>query len=97
VTKREKLRARLRNNPKRATKQEVENLLLGFGFTLDRVSGSHHVYYIRDEDKIQRVVIPIHGQKVKPKYVLFALEAIDAFFPPDASDESEDQDESDND
>jgi hypothetical protein len=38
MSKRGKLRQKLRNNPKNATKQDVETLLLSYGFVLDRVS-----------------------------------------------------------
>ncbi len=48
MSKRDKLRRKLRNHPKGAKFSEVETLLLGFGFILARVSGSHHVFRYND-------------------------------------------------
>jgi hypothetical protein len=50
MTKREKLRRKLRNNPAGATIQDVETLLTGFGFTLARVTGSHRIYEFEQGD-----------------------------------------------
>lgn len=65
MMKRDKLRRKLRNNPKGRTKQEIETMLGHFGFSLDRVSGSHHIFMLRDDEIVQRITVPIHGQKVK--------------------------------
>jgi predicted RNA binding protein YcfA (HicA-like mRNA interferase family) len=94
MTKRDRLRRRLRNNPKGAKFSEIETLLLGFGFTLDRVSGSHHLFrYDMDEDTVS-VIIPVHGNSVKTHYVKEVTELLDAMFPEDdTSREEEDSDE----
>ena len=45
MTKREKLRARARNNPKDVTFEEVQTLLRQAGWTFDHQSGSHQIWY----------------------------------------------------
>jgi predicted RNA binding protein YcfA (HicA-like mRNA interferase family) len=74
MSKRDKLRRKLRNNPRGRTKQEVETLLGQFGFVLDRVSGSHHVFILKIGDTRHRIVAPIHGQKVKAVSVKQVIE-----------------------
>jgi len=93
MSKRDKLRRKLRNNPKGRTKQEIETLLINFGFSLDRVSGSHHVFIWWDGKTHQRIVVPIHGQRVKPVYVKQIVERIDELFPPEDSDDDLKEDE----
>jgi predicted RNA binding protein YcfA (HicA-like mRNA interferase family) len=92
MTKRDKLRRKLRENPKNRTKQEIETLLGHFGFVLDRVSGSHHNFIVRIENKTHRLTVPIHGQAVKTAYVKQILEKIDELFPIESSTE-DDRDE----
>jgi predicted RNA binding protein YcfA (HicA-like mRNA interferase family) len=76
MSKRKKLLAKLRNNPKTATAQDIETLLLYFGFTLDRIAGSHHIFIFRDKKREILINVPIHGKKVKSIYVKQALEKI---------------------
>ena len=92
MSKREKLRRKLRDNPKAATKQDIQTLLGHFDFILDHVSGSHHVFLNERSEEQERLVIPIHGTKVKPFYVKLILNTIDGLFP--IEDESS-QDDSD--
>jgi predicted RNA binding protein YcfA (HicA-like mRNA interferase family) len=87
MSKRGKLRRKLRNNPQGRTKREIETLLGYFGFSLDRVSGSHHVFILRDGEIIHRLVVPIHRQQVKSIYVKQILEKIDELFPPEEDEE----------
>lgn len=65
MSKREKLRRKLRNNPTDATMEEVETLLTRFGFKLARVSGSHHIFEYEDEQRFRQIIVPLHGRKVK--------------------------------
>jgi len=81
MTKRDKLRRKLRNNPTGATMQDVETLLFGFGFVLDRVSGSHHLYVFRQGKVYRSIGIPLHGRKVKTVYVENVIELLDELFP----------------
>lgn len=90
MSKREKLRRKLRNNPEGATMQEVETLLLRFGFILARVSGSHHIYEYEEGDTWKQVIVPLHGRKVKKIYVKKVVEALDDLFFED-TDEQEDE------
>jgi predicted RNA binding protein YcfA (HicA-like mRNA interferase family) len=95
MTKRDKLRQKLRNNPSDATMQEVETLLSRFGFTLARVSGSHHIYEYDDGERNQQITIPLHGRKVKKAYVQRVSEILDELFPLETTDEPESEDDSD--
>jgi predicted RNA binding protein YcfA (HicA-like mRNA interferase family) len=90
MSKREKLRRKLRNNPEGATMQDVETLLSRFGFKLARVSGSHHIYEYEEGNTWKQVIVPLHGHKVKKIYVIKVVEAIDELFSED-TDEQEDE------
>jgi predicted RNA binding protein YcfA (HicA-like mRNA interferase family) len=89
VGKRDKLRRKLRNNPNDATMQEVETLLFRFGFQLERVSGSHHIYRYKDEQRLGRIVVPLHGRKVGAVYVKQAIELLDELFPEHETDDAD--------
>jgi len=93
MSKREKLRRKLRNNPRDATMQEVETLLLRFGFSLESVRGSHHTYRFSDGQQVRKIVVPLHGRKVKFIYVKRAVELLDEIFPEELGQEDEDDDE----
>lgn len=72
MSKREKLLAKLKNNPHNVTFDQVRKLLPEQNFVLDRVSGSHHVF------KREQVtfVIPVHKNQVKAVYVRRVIEII---------------------
>ncbi|WP_035994640.1 type II toxin-antitoxin system HicA family toxin [Leptolyngbya sp. KIOST-1] len=61
MTKRDKLRERLKNNPANARFSDIRKLLEYEGFTLDRVTGSHHIF-LKDDITF---VVPVHNNKVK--------------------------------
>ncbi len=86
MARREKLRRKLRNNPTGARMQDLETLLTRFGFVLDRVSGSHHLFVYREGRVYRSISIPLHGRKVKKVYVLKALELLDELFPEEEDD-----------
>jgi len=86
MSKRDKLRRKLHNNPKGRTRQEIETLLGYYGFYLDRVTGSHHVFIVQIEETNHRLVIPIHGQAVKTVYVKQVIEKLDELFPTETED-----------
>jgi predicted RNA binding protein YcfA (HicA-like mRNA interferase family) len=96
MTKREKLRQKLRNNPQSATMEEVETLLHRFGFVLDRVSGSHHVFVYRQGILYRSITVPLHGRKVKAVYVQQISNLLDELFPKEKEDEEENSDDSEN-
>jgi predicted RNA binding protein YcfA (HicA-like mRNA interferase family) len=45
---------------------EVRQVLERHGWTLDRISGSHHMFRGKDRPLVS---IPVHHGKVQPKYV----------------------------
>lgn len=71
--------------------QEVETLLLRFGFQLERISGSHHIFRYEGE-VLYKVIVPLHGRKVKAIYVQRAVQMLDELFPeePVSDEESDD-------
>jgi predicted RNA binding protein YcfA (HicA-like mRNA interferase family) len=62
VSKRDKLRRKLRNSPQGVKFQDLETLLLRFGFELMRISGSHHIFRITIDDESVNLIIPVHRQ-----------------------------------
>lgn len=77
MTKREKLLQKLRISRAGARATDVQTLLLAYGFKLDRTKGSHRVYVYNDGTAKKAVVIPVHGNEVKPLYVSDVIQAID--------------------
>lgn len=73
MSKREKLLETIKNGPNNVTFSQIRKLLENSGFTLDRISGSHHVF--RRADTI--FAIPVHNNRVKTVYVKRVLELID--------------------
>jgi predicted RNA binding protein YcfA (HicA-like mRNA interferase family) len=96
VSKRDKLRRKLRNNPKGARFSELETLLLRFGFILTRTKGSHHFFQYHEGDVHLIAVVPVHGNQVKTQYVRDIIDILDEYFPEaeaDGSDEEDDESE----
>lgn len=73
MTKRKKLRERLSNNPNDVTFSDIRKLLEQEGFTLDRITGSHHVF----EKGETTFVVPVHDGKVKSVYVKRVIQLIE--------------------
>ncbi len=73
MSKREKLRSRLKNNPNDATFADIRKLLDQEGFVLDRITGSHHIF---TKDEIT-FAVPVHNNKVKTIYVKRVIELIE--------------------
>lgn len=71
--KKEKLLAKMRQNPKNIRPEELEQLLLWLGFEKRAGKGSHTVYK-RDE---YRLTLPYKKPFLKPIYIKLALEIID--------------------
>jgi predicted RNA binding protein YcfA (HicA-like mRNA interferase family) len=69
MSKREKLRRKLRNHPAEANIQDVQTLLQRFGFSLARTRGSHYIFEYDDGEHFQQIVVPVHGRKVKKVYI----------------------------
>ncbi len=68
-----KLLARLKNNPKGATFDDIRTLLSREWFELDRVTGSHHVF----KRSGITFVIPVHRNQVKSVYVKRVIDLIE--------------------
>ena len=70
----EKLLEKIKNNPKSVRFEELEKVLLRYGFTERQSSGgSSHYIFKRDN---QNFTIPRHGQFVKAVYVLQVIDAL---------------------
>lgn len=76
MSQREKLLARIRNNPNDVTFADLTSALEGLGFSLVRTKGSHHYYRVGT----RTVNVPRHGDKVKAYVVEQALEALDKYY-----------------
>lgn len=61
--------------------QDVETLLHRFGFTLARITGSHHIYEYDDGERFKQITVPLHGRKVKKVYVRQVSDLLDEMFP----------------
>lgn len=88
MSKRNKLRRKLTNNPIGVKFSELETLLYQFNFVLIRTSGSHHLYRHQFPPIVQ-VTIPVHGQLVKPEYVREVIRILDQIYPQIDNHESE--------
>jgi predicted RNA binding protein YcfA (HicA-like mRNA interferase family) len=74
MSKREKLIARIRARPPEADFDDVRCLLEYFGWSLDRVRGSHTMFVKEDEDPI--VVPKRGGRKVERFYLNMICERL---------------------
>lgn len=77
MSKRQKRLARLRQNPKNVSFEELKQVLIDYGFEHIRTAGSHHTFIAIVDDRDWRLTIPFN-RPVKTPYVRAALEAIDA-------------------
>jgi predicted RNA binding protein YcfA (HicA-like mRNA interferase family) len=93
MSKRDKLRRKLRNSPKGVKFADLETLLLRFGFKLMRIKGSHHIFRYDGEAGNAKLVIPVHGNNVKPEYVKAIIVSLDALFPEVEDSEDAEDDE----
>ncbi len=73
MSKRDKLLELLKSSPNNARFSDVCKLLQLEGFSLDRITGNHHIF--KRNDVI--VVIPIHNKKVKSVYIRRVVEIIE--------------------
>lgn len=72
MTKREKLFDKISGSPKDVSFSDIRKLLEQENFSLERITGSHHIF--KKESVI--FVIPVHHNKVKTIYVKRVLEII---------------------
>ncbi len=73
MTKREKLLAKLRQNPKNVRFEDVDLILTDLGFE-KRQRGSSHAVYTLDT---QRITVPFRKPFIKPIYIKQLLELLD--------------------
>lgn len=97
MSRREKLRSRLRQKPNNVSLADLETLLLRFGYVLERISGSHRTYLYNGDGSSSIIVIPAHGQNVRATHVKLAIRELDRLFPAEADNEERaDDDRPDN-
>src|SRR5260221_13538468 len=91
MAKREKRLQKLRQNPRNVSFDELRQVLEDHGFTLARITGSHHIFVAEIGEQVWKLTIPFH-KPIKTTYIRTALNAIDeinAGQNPDAADEDE--------
>ena len=83
MSKSEKLLARIRNDPKNVSFEDLDKILIQFGFTCRQPKGgsSHHVYTFGDYPPI---TVPFKRPHVKQIYVKKVLELLDQIDADDA-------------
>lgn len=89
MSKRDKLRQKLKNNPRGVQFSAIETLLTRFDFKLVRISGSHHIFRYESEDEKVTIVVPTHANRVKVPYVKEVIALLDQLFPEDDDDEED--------
>ncbi len=73
MTKRDKLIARMRHNPRNVRPDDLDTVMRGAGFTV-RQRGTSHKYYT---DGTRSLSVPQHIPHLKPEYVEQALDLLD--------------------
>lgn len=76
MSKREKRLQRLRQNPKNVSFDSIHQVLADYGFSLQRIEGSHHIFIFEGEGRTWKIVIP-YNKPVKIAYIKSAIKAID--------------------
>jgi len=84
TSRRQKLRAKIARNPKNVRFEDLEKLLIAYGFTI-RTPGSgssHHYFQLKSKSgTLVQFSIPYRRPHVKPAYVRIALNTLDIYFP----------------
>jgi predicted RNA binding protein YcfA (HicA-like mRNA interferase family) len=76
MTQRQKLLQKIRNHPKGVRFEDLETLLAYYGYTLVRVSGSHHRYQRQGAPPITLSRHAPHAHSAAVEEVLRILEAL---------------------
>ena len=68
MTRFSKLKEKIEQKPtnKNISLEEIRRYLLHYGYRLDRITGSHHIF--RNNDGIS-LTIPVHNNKIKYCYI----------------------------
>jgi hypothetical protein len=94
MSKRQKRLARIRQNPKAVSFQELRQVLEDFSFELrPSGGGSHYFFFAELEDQVWSLVIPLKKPHVKDIYVKKAIAAIDEIIALQAEEEDHEEDE----
>jgi predicted RNA binding protein YcfA (HicA-like mRNA interferase family) len=70
MSRKEKLFQKIKNNPRDVRFSELRKLLEYYGYYLDHVSGSHHIFF---REGGQPISIPVHHNRAKEPYVREAI------------------------
>ncbi len=76
MARRDKRLQKLRQNPKNVSLDDLRQVLEDYGFWLDRIVGSHHVFRAEIDQRVWKLTIPFN-KPIKIIYVKQALAAID--------------------
>ena len=77
MTKRQKRLARIRQNPKNVTFEDLAQVLEDYGFELKRSKGSHHIFESVVDNKVRQLVIPYRKPHIKAVHVKKAINLIE--------------------
>jgi predicted RNA binding protein YcfA (HicA-like mRNA interferase family) len=88
MTKREKRLEKVRQNPKHASKDVLDQILSDYGFVRREGKGSHTVYQHPGQET--PIVVAAHGKHVPAYIVKQVLDAIDHVIEQEKSDDPED-------
>jgi predicted RNA binding protein YcfA (HicA-like mRNA interferase family) len=94
MTKRDKLRRRIEDNPKNVSFHDLRVLLERYGFELKRTKGSHHSFVAQIGGRKVLLVVP-YRKPLQPVYVKQALALIAEIEAEEVEDDGEDEDEDD--
>lgn len=67
MSRRDKLIEKIRRRPPEADFDDVRTVLMAFGWTLSRVSGSHHSFTKPGVPEI--FTVPVHAKRVTRRYL----------------------------
>ncbi len=74
MSQRDKLLEKIRNHPKSVSFDDLESLLVMYGYELKRTSGSHHIYVRKGRPPIN---VTRHGAQVNSAAVKEVLEMVE--------------------
>ncbi len=94
MSKREKRRRRIAQNPINVRFEELQQVLADYGFVLKRSRGSHHSFTVIIDGNKELLVVP-YKKRVNPIYVNQALELINRIVAEQGLDDKEDDDNAD--
>ncbi len=86
MTKRDKLRRRIQQNPKNVSFRNLQLLLEAYGFELKRTRGSHHSFVGQVKGQSVLLTVPFR-RPLQPIYVRQALALIEQIEAEDRNDQ----------